>query len=59
MKHYTRKNWFEYMAYEGDLELNNPRFRKSVAEVKTGYRRRERAALKRLTEHLVAEEVAA
>lgn len=58
MKHYTDTKFYEWMVYQGEVEpLNNPRIRKSVSEVKRGYRRRERAALKRQTEKLVSEEL--
>lgn len=56
MKHYADEKWFEFAAYEFE-HGKNPRIRKSLAEVKRGYRRRERAALKRATAELVAEEL--
>jgi len=58
MKHYTDTKLCEWLVYEDEVgPLNNPRIRKAVAEVKRGYRRRERAALKRMTDELVAEEL--
>jgi len=57
MKHYTNPNSYE-------IELVNPRMRrfvghkaKSLAAAKHGFRRRERAALKRMTAELVAYEL--
>ena len=57
MKHYADEKWFEWAAFEGEADGRNPRIRKSLAEVKTRYRRRERAALKRATDELVREEL--
>jgi len=57
MRHYAKENGLEY-------DLLNPRSRriychkaKTLAEVKAGYRRKERATLKRRTADLVAEEM--
>jgi len=56
MRHYTDEKWFEWAAFEGWADGKNQRIRKSLAEVKRGYRRRERAALKRETRALVESE---
>lgn len=58
MKHYTDTKYAEWLVYEDEVgPLNNRRFRRAVSEVKRGYRRRERAALKRQTREMVAEEL--
>lgn len=57
MKHYTRKNWRETNAYEPEFEFNSSRARKNASEVKQVYRQRERAALNRMVDELVIEEL--
>ena len=58
MKHYADTTGSEHVTYwerawKGMKKIQ----RKSRAEVKTGYRRRERLALKRMVEEMVVEEL--
>lgn len=58
MKHFADYTGSEYVTFLERPWNGMKRIqRKSRAEVKTGYRRRERAALKRMTAELVAEEL--
>lgn len=53
MKHYTTSKYIEWLL----LEEGEDAKRNTRRAVKRGYRRRERAALKRMTREMVAEEL--
>lgn len=58
MKHYADYTGSEHIAYmERNWRGMKAIQRKARAEVKTGYRRRERRALDRMVEQMVAEEL--
>ena len=55
MKHFTRENLYEFAAIHERRYIGITR--KNVRDSKQMYRQRERAALKRMTDELVAEEL--
>ncbi len=57
MKHYAVEKWYEYDLFKPGMRRIYGGKAENVAESKRIYRQRERAALKRMTAELVAEEL--